>query len=78
MTLCQCRLIVGNVFKLFCFSVFVTIFLLGLWEEGGAQYEALSLEVVGKTTVGETKAKCRQIEKKPSPQIGLSLRTMLS
>ena len=51
---------------------------LGLWEEDGAQYEALSLEVVGKTTVGETKAKCRQIEKKPSPQIGLSLRTMLS
>jgi len=51
---------------------------LGLWEEGGAQYEALSLEVVGKTTVGETKAKCRQIVKKPSPQIGLSLRTMLS
>ena len=44
----------------------------------GAQYEALSLEVVGKTTVGETKAKCRQIEKKPSPQIGLSLRIMLS
>ena len=74
MTLCQCRLIVGNVFSLFCFSVFVTIFL--LWDCGkkvGAQYEALSLEVVGKTTVGETKAKCRQIEKKPSPQIGLSL-----
>ena len=34
-TLCQCRLVVGNVFSLFCFSVFVTIFLLGLWEERG-------------------------------------------
>ena len=34
-TLCQCRLIVENVFSFFCFSVFVTIFFLGSWEERG-------------------------------------------